>query len=79
MRALSTTLLEKELYLSESGEPLVVAVRAQRSKAVVSVEKCLNISCGRTLKTVKTVAISVSYDSSQPFVVVSLRSNNDNV
>lgn len=75
MRALSTTLLEKELYLSESGEPLVVAVKAERSKAVVTVEKCLNISCGQTLKTVKNVTISVAYDSSQPFVVVSLRRN----
>lgn len=75
MRALSTTLLEKELYLSESGEPLVVAVKAERSKAIVRVEKCLNISCGQTLKTVKNVTISVAYDSSQPFVVVSLCRN----
>ena len=46
---------------------------AERSKAVVTVEKCLNISCGQTLKTVKVITVSVAYDSSQPFVVVSLR------
>ena len=74
MRALSATLLEKDLYLSEcpEREPLRVVVTIGKGSAAVNVQKTLRIASGQTLEGVRSVAMAVHYDSGQPYVVVTL-------